>query len=475
MGRTSDATEPLFQAGEELTPPETIDCEPARGRRPVSATVWGGVVFGLLVLVGAGVAANRVRRDSGARAEDSPEPADRSVRVIRPAALQDATLTLPANIEGFQAPSLCARVNGYVRQWHADIGDRVKRGQVLAEIDTPELDQEIEEARAKLTQGQADIETAKAELREAECILKQAVADVARAKANLDYSRGVLKRNATLNREHAVAQQDVDDSQRDSIAKQADVESAEAQHRTRESNLATRAATIKSREAAVASLAATVRRLEETQAFKKIVAPFDGVVIRRRAEVGMLVGTGSSQASQELFGMAQVDRLRIKINVPQTYAASIELGRPAKVLSPDHPDRVFAAKVARTSRAIDPAARTLAVELELDNPDTALLPGAFGQVVLTTRRATPTSTIPIHALLSRTDGPQVAVVDPQSIVRFRKIRLGRDYGRTVEVLSGLRGDESVVVNPPDDLKDNEKVSVAEPTAPRDGGSMASVR
>jgi RND family efflux transporter MFP subunit len=400
-----------------------------------------------------------MHRGPSLAAETDAEPEARGVRVIRPAPLEDVTLTLPANIEGFQATLLYARVNGFLRQWHADIGVRVKRGQLLAEIDTPEMDQELEEARAKLAQGRADLETAKAELLEAQLTLKQAAADVARAKANLNYSRSVLARNTSLNKQHAVAEQDFDDSQREFAARQADIESVQAQYKTRESNLTTRAATIKSREAAVGSFAATVRRLEEMQVFKKIVAPFDGVVTRRRAEVGMLVSAGTAQASQDLFAVAQADRLRIKINVPQAFAPSIAPGRSAKVVTPEYPNRDFVAKIARTAGAIDPASRTLAVELELANPDFVLLPGQFAQVVLTTRSAEPTWTIPVNSLLSRPEGTHVALVAAGNVVRLRKVQLGRNYGRTLEVLTGLQGGESVVVNPPDDLADSEKVTL----------------
>jgi RND family efflux transporter MFP subunit len=406
------------------------------------------------------VAANRFGRGPNALAEAGTAPPPRNVRLTRPSPLEDAPLTLPANIEGFQCTLLYARVNGYVRTWLREIGDRVKQGQVLAEIDTPEMDQELEQARATLIQGRADLETAKAEWRESEFGLKQAEADVARAKANLEYSLGVHTRNTALRRQGVIPQQDFDDSHRDTVARQADIDSAEALRRTRDSNLVTRIAMIHSREAAVRGYEASVRRLEEMQAFKKIVAPFDGIVTRRRAEIGMLVAAGNPQTSQELFAVTQADRLRIKISVPQTYAPSIQAGRSAQVFTPEYPDRVFTATIARTARSIDPAARTLAVELELANPEYVLLPGEFARVCLATHRATPALTVPIHVLLSRIDGPHVAVVGSDSTVRLRKVQLGRDYGHTVEVLSGLRNDESVVLNPPDDLQDDEKVTVA---------------
>ncbi len=455
-----DTTEPRFRHPPGDVFPETAAPERQR-RRHAAVAIWTSLGLGLLIVGIAAVTANRLRRDRETAAASIADPPIRSVRVIRPSVLADADLTLPANIDAFQSTSLYSRVNGYVRQWHAEIGDRVKHGQVLAEIDTPDLDQELEQARANVSQGLADLDTAKAALIEAEFSLKQAIADVARAKANLEYSRGVHARNTVLSKQHVIPQQDFDDSRRDVDAKQADIDSADAQHRTRESNLATRAATIKSREATVNSLKASVRRLEQMQGFQKIVAPFDGIVTRRRAEVGMLVTAGNPQTSQELFAVAEADRLRVKINVPQALAPSLRVGASAQVLVPEYPNRAFTAKIARTAGAIDPVARTLAVELELSNTDYVLLPGAFGQVSLSTRRAEPTPVVPVNALVSRPEGPQVAVVDPQGVARLRKVELGRDYGRTVEVLRGLRGDESLVVNPPDDLADNERVAVAD--------------
>ena len=269
-----------------------------RGRWRAVVAVGASVGIGLLAVV---VAANRFGRGPNALAEAGTALPLRNVRLTRPSPLEDAPLTLPANIEGFQCTLLYARVNGYVRTWHVEIGDRVKQGQVLAEIDTPEMDQELEQARATLIQGRADLETAKAEWRESEFGLKQAEADVARAKANLEYSLGVHTRNTALRRQGVIPQQDFDDSHRDTVARQADIDSAEALRRTRDSNLATRIAMIHSHEAAVRGYEASVRRLEEMQGFKKIVAPFDGIVTRRRAEVGMLVAAGNPQTSQELL------------------------------------------------------------------------------------------------------------------------------------------------------------------------------
>jgi RND family efflux transporter MFP subunit len=390
-------------------------------------------------------------------AEAAPQ---RTVTVAKPEYTAVSTLILPANVDAFQTTLVYARVNGYLLRWHADIGDHVKAGQALAEIDTPEADQELDQAQANLVQGRADLDTAKAEFDEAQAALKQADADVARAKANHDFARSVLGRNQQLSARHVIADQDLDESRRDDGARRADVDAAAAGRTTRERAIVTASAKIKSHEATVASLEANVRRLVELQGFKTIRAPFDGIVIRRRAEIGCLVSAGSGTNSEELFAVAQSDTLRIRVNVPQAQAMTIATGQAADVRVVEYPGRTFTARVARTSRAIDPVSRTLMVELELPNADQTLLPGTYAQVTLPVRRSEPMCTIPGGVLLNQPDGQKVAIVDAGNTVRLQKVKLGRDFGSRMEVLAGLRGDENLIVNPPDDLADRERVTIA---------------
>ena len=404
-----------------------------------------------------------VRHGADAAGSPAEEQPLRVVNIARPKHSEAVTLTLPANIDAFQTSLLHARVNGYLLGWQADIGDRVQRGQDLAEIDTPELDQELAVAEANLAQACVDLEEAKAELLEAHANVKQADAEVAKAKANLDYTQLVHQRNEKLHAQHAISNQDLEESRRDNAARQAEQDAADAQRKTRQSNVATRTTHIMSHEATVRSLEANQRRLEQLQGFKIIQAPFDGVVIRRRVELGELVTAGSASNSHELFALAQADTLRIRINVPQSQAPAVHLGQSAEVLVPEYPDRVFTAKVTRTARTIDPISRTLLVELELPNADYGVLPGTFGQVRLTVARAESAFTVPASVLLSRTEGLRVAVVDTQNVVRLRKVKLGRDFGGTIEVLAGLQGEEALVINPSDDLTDNERVAIAAPS------------
>ena len=402
------------------------------------------------------------RHSAGATGLPEESSPLRVVNIARPKHSQAVTLTLPANIDAYQTSLLNARVNGYLLGWQADIGDRVQKGQVLAEIDTPELDQELAVAEANLAQARVDLEEANAELLEAQAYVKQAEADIAKAKANVDFAQLVHQRNEKLQAQHAISTQDLEESRRDVDTHQAEKDAADAQHKTRQSNVATRTTHIKSHEATVKSLEANVRRLEQLQGFKIIQAPFDGIVIRRRVELGELVTAGSASNAHELFALAQANTLRIRISVPQSQAPAIRLGQQAEVLVPEFPDRVFKAKVARTARAIDSISRTLMVELELPNEDYGLLPGTFGQVRLTVARAESAFTVPASVLLSRTEGLAVAVVDEQHVVHLRKVKLGRDYGGTIEVLAGLQGEEALVINPADDLADSERVALAVP-------------
>lgn len=454
---------------QQMERPVEAEAEPDRptprvARRSRYPRLTATVALGMLVASLAGSFVFLRNRSEGGGLEASAEVVGpRVVRVVSPDRVRNATLTLPANIDAFQTTLIYSRVTGYLQSWSADIGQRVTKGQPIAEIDTPDLDQELKQARANLVQGRAEFDTAQAELLEAQANLKQADAEIQRAKANRAFARTVLKRSQDLLLRQAISVQEVEESQRDSDTRQAEQEAADALRKTREAGVATARAKIKSREATVASLEANVRRLEELQSFKTIRAPFDGVVTRRRAELGILVAAGNSTSVLELFAVAKTDALRIRLNVPQSEALCIQPGQEARVLVAEYPNREFKAKVARTARAIDPASRTLMVELELANNDQALLPGTFGQVVLTVVRPESRWTIPATSLVSRSDGLRVAAVDDRGVVHLLPITLGRDYGTRLEVLSGLRGGERLVANPPDDLAENETVAIARVT------------
>ena len=314
-----------------------------------------------------------------------------------------ANLVLPGSTQAIQETAIYARTNGYVRKWYADIGAKVEAGQLLAEIETPEIDQELNQARAAAQQ----------------------------AAANLELARATLKRWDYLLQRKVVSAQEFDEKKAGSDARQADVTAAQA----------------------------NVKRLEETQGFQKIVAPFSGIVTARTVDNGMLVSAGSAGQSQPLFRVAQTDTLRIYVTVPQTYASSIKPDQNATVSFREISDKAFSAKVVRTAGALDPAARTLLTELQVANTDRKLFPGMYAEIKFAFPQDGRTLLVPGNTIIVQSDGPKVLTVDAKQTIRTRPVKLGRDLGDKVEILSGLDPAEPLVANPGDSLRDGVEVKV----------------
>ena len=329
----------------------------------------------------------RYQNDSESAAGSAVPAQVRQVNVTTPERAAAGEITLPATIQAYQATDLYARANGFLKAWHFDIGAPVKAGQVLAEIETPELDQELAQAVALLKQGQAEHQQAVAELEEAKADVALAEANVVKAKANVDFAVSQAKRNQSLYASRAVSRQEFEETERERDARQGELESAEAELDApqREPEYAAshhrRAAT-----AIVGNREANVQRLRDLTGFQKIVAPFDGIITRRNAEVGMLVTSGSNTGTRPLFSVAQIDILRVQAPVPQSSALGIKPGDRAQVIIPEKPGQVFTAKVARTAGAVEPTSRSLLVEVELPNPESLLLPGVYAQVRFQTRQ-----------------------------------------------------------------------------------------
>jgi RND family efflux transporter MFP subunit len=316
-------------------------------------------------------------------------------------------IILPGNVQAlFEAP-IYARTSGYIKTWYTDIGTRVKADQLLAEIDTPEVDDQ----------------------------LRQAEADLLTAEANDRLAQSTAKRWVALLATDSVSKQDTDEKVSDAEAKAA----------------------------AVASSRANVARLRQLEAFKRVVAPFDGVVTARRTDIGALINAGSGQGP-ELFRVARTDKLRIYIQVPQPYAPSITVGMKAMLYFTEYPRRAFSAVVASTAQAIEPTSRTLLTELHADNEKGELYPGGYTQVHLTLPANAENVRLPVNSLLFRADGLQVATVDSSNKVALKRITLGRDFGTHVEVVDGIRPGETVIVNPPDSLLGGETVHVEQASA-----------
>ena len=307
--------------------------------------------------------------------------------------------------------------------------------------------------------GQAEHQQSIAELEEAKSELALAEANVAGAGTwNLLQSQNLA---ASLWSARSISREDYDSAQRDRDARNAELASTKADVQRRKTNLQTRDSIIDSKHAMVRNREANVQRLRDLTSFQKIVAPFDGIVTRRTAEIGMLVTPGSNTGTRPLFSMAQVDILRVQATVPQSSALHMKAGDQAHVLIPEKPGQVLKGKVARTAGAVDPASRSLLVEVELPNRNGDLLPGVYAQIRFQSSKEQANWMIPAKAVLMRSNGSYVVTVSADGVVRTQKVTLGRDMGTEVEVLVGLQGDERLIVNPSDDLRDGQTVQIAE--------------
>lgn len=338
---------------------------------------------------------------------------------------QLSELVLPGNIQATTEAPVLARANGYIKKRYADIGDRVKEGQVLAEIEAPELDQQILQARAAMDQTNSAVEQAEASLQQ--------------GRSNESLAKVTAVRWENLQKRGAVSKQENDTYQSQYAAQQASVQALEKAVAAARSN--------------VGAAKANLDRLIQLKSYLTVRAPFAGVITVRNVDTGALV----TDSNTLLFRIAQTDFLRTYVNLPQTDADSVRPGQKATLTIPELPGRTFTGKVARTANALDPATRTLLTEVQVPNGAGTLMPGMYAQVDLSVPRKNPPLLIPGDTLVVRSDGPQVAVVAPDGTVHFTLIQLGRDYGDRLEVLSGLQAGQDLVVNPSDVVREGVKV------------------
>jgi RND family efflux transporter MFP subunit len=326
-------------------------------------------------------------------------------------------LVLPGTVQALVEAPIYARTNGYLKTWRTDIGTEVKKGQLLAEIEAPEIDQQ----------------------------LSQAEADLATARANESLSSSTNRRWQGLLSTESVSRQDADEKAGDAAA----------------------------RKAAVDSAAANVARLRDLESFKRVVAPFNGIVTARNTDIGALINAGQSSGS-ELFRIADIQKLRIYVQVPEAYAAIAKPGLEAQLKFTEQANKTFLARTVRTSNALDPTLRTLRVELQLDNASRDVLPGAYAEVHFKLTGNADSLRLPANTVLFRSAGLQVATVDTASHVKLKSIVQGRDFGNTIEVLSGIEADDRVVVNPPDSITDGASVRIVDAPAgqPKDPGKAS---
>lgn len=378
----------------------------------------------------------------------------RAVTVTKPLPASTAKVVLPATFRPWQTATLHARVSGYLTTWHRDLGSSVKAGDLLAEIETPELDQQLAEGEALANEAAAAAVQAQAESNEAEAELKVAEAQLVRVKAEHELAQIQMVRREKLVRSQAVSQDEFDTFQRQVEARAADVSAAQSDVARRRTNLETRAAVIAARQATARSRQANVDRLQEFQRFKKIHAPFDGVITGRTAEVGMLVTAGQ----EALFVLEDLSRIRVQVNVPQTYAMQTKPGVSAVVALPESNTSVQA-QVTRVAESVDAVSRTMLAEIEIENSATRFQPGSYAQVTLDSPPASTAWTIPTNTISMRVDGPHVALVGDDNRIELKRVALGRDLGNRVIVMDGIHGTERLVVNPGDDLVTGAQVEI----------------
>jgi RND family efflux transporter MFP subunit len=358
------------------------------------------VLLGLVIgLVPRWLARHKLLAES--RAETVP-----SVDVVLPvAAKADLGTPLPADVQPFIEAAIHARASGYLKNWFVDIGEHVTNNQVLAEIDTPELDEQLAQVKAELDQ----------------------------AVAARDLAKITADRWTELLKTASVSEQETAEKSSDYVLKSANVEAARA----------------------------NVQRLEDMKNFDRVAAPFAGVITARNTDIGQLIAAGSGA---ELFRLAQTNPLRVYVRVPQQLIHSITLGQKASLIFQEQQGREYQATVTRTAGAVDPNSRTLQVELQVPNPRDEILSGSYAQVRFNESVAADVLTLSDNALIFRAQGMQVAVVGPDNKVQLRSVRLGRDFGSTVEVLAGLNATDRAIVNPPDGIADGTAVQIAPPPA-----------
>ena len=313
-------------------------------------------------------------------------------------------LVLPGQVMAYVEAPIYARTSGYLKTWHKDIGSHVSKGDLLAEIDTPEVDSQLAQAKA----------------------------DLATAQANLALSQTTAERFQDLIKTDSVSKQEVDNANGDFAAKKSTVQSEEA----------------------------NLHRLQDLESFKRVFAPFTGVVTQRNTDVGQLINAGNGGSNTALFTVAQIDPLRVYVAVPQTFAPSIRVGQQACLELEEIPGKTFCGQVARTADSIDAATRTLRTEVDVPNHSGVLLPGAYAQVHFGLKVSGQKLSLPINALLFRPEGTLVAVVGADNKIQLKQVTIGRDMGSSVEALAGVDMNDQIVLNPPDSLEQGEVVRVS---------------
>jgi membrane fusion protein (multidrug efflux system) len=372
---------------------------------PVSRRKLG--IFGVVAVVAAGLIVAtgiRAREEQGSKLKEwTDDQAIPSVAVVLPSGRAlNPTIDLPGRLEAYYRAPIFARVSGYLKSWSADIGARVKAGQVIAEIEAPDLDQQLLQARA----------------------------DLASQQSSARLSEATLNRRKTLVASNFVSAQEIDE----------------------------RTADLGNKRAAVNSGQANVERLEALAGYKKITVPFDGIVTARDTDVGALINAGGG-SGPPMFVVSDITRLRVYVNVPQNYVPAIKIGAKAIITMPEFPNRTFAATVEASSQSVEVSSGTTRMQLALDNANGELMPGGYASVKMSLQRDAVPLHIPSSALIFNQNGLSVATVGPDEKVLFKKVAISRDLGREIELASGIAADDRIIIAPPDGLADGDQVRV----------------
>jgi len=424
---SAEQSAPVFSHGGTPAAAPTAGASHPEVRGFSGFAVWALVLLVGVALIGSFIVVTMQRiehtRELNAAAERAATALPRVSVVTARKAPPTNELTLPGNAQPYRGAAIYARINGYLIRWLVDIGDKVKQGDLLAEISTPDVDDQLAQARANLVLAQSNLQA---------------------ADANLTLAKITLKRNLDANHSSsgAVSELTIDQNRAELKTTASQVETARASIQVNE---------------------ATVQQYADLQAFQKIVAPFSGIITARTVDPGALVAADNPSETRPLFYLMQTDPLRVFVNVPQVYSTTLAVGQSADVYREEDPNRRFSARITRTANALDANTRTMLTEVDVPNPHDALRPGMYLQVKFTAPRAAGTVLIPSAALLWRPDGTIIQLLDGEHRVRYRKVEVARDFGAEIEVVTGLQGGETIVVHPGDALKEGEQVEPV-PTA-----------